>query len=91
MGDLNWEDNAVRYRLSGYLGVSYDVFIEQRAQLDKSIKWVVLLAGSTCLTKKAECLYEPMPSSRTEDFISQTRFDTKEEAFETLLKVKNKL
>lgn len=42
--------------------------------------WAICWHGS-CLTKKKEWVYEPMPSSRTAAFIKRTRFPSVHKAF----------
>lgn len=48
-------------------------------QMDGSVKWAVRDAG-WCLGKGLEWEYEPMPSSRDDDFLARCRFDTLDEA-----------
>lgn len=54
-----------------------DVTIEKRGQ----DKWCVKVFETTVLDKGLHRIFEAMPSSRTPEFISSTRF-TLEEAFE---------
>lgn len=42
-------------------------------------KWKVFKEGY-CLAKSGDWEYEPMPSSRTDDFIERCRFDSAQEA-----------
>lgn len=42
--------------------------------------WAICNGGS-CLTKKKEWVYEPMPSSRNAAFIKKTRFSSVHKAF----------
>lgn len=58
-----------------------NVFIEQRKQRDGSIKWVVIKGGNV-LNRNGYWEYEPMPSSRSDKFISETRYDTVQEAID---------
>lgn len=55
---------------------------------DKSAikSWAVVDKAGFVLRKSGGWAYEPNPSSRTEEFISDTRFDTAEEAYEALLR-----
>lgn len=43
-------------------------------------KWCVREGGS-CLNDEGEFEYEPNPSSRDDDFLKRTRFDSAEEAY----------
>jgi hypothetical protein len=65
-------------------GFGREVFIKSREQLDGTTAWVVLM-DSWVLGKDNEYHYEPMPSSRTDKFIANTRFDTREEAMGALI------
>lgn len=47
--------------------------IEQRRQIHGGPLWVVS-DGSSVLNREGEWVYEPLPSSRTDDFIQATRF-----------------
>lgn len=58
-----------------------ELFIESRMQIDETTAWVVVMDNTWVLGKDDEFHYEPMPSSRDDEFIDLTRFDTKEEAF----------
>ena len=51
------------------------IVIEKRDQIDGSRKWVLKMR-EWVLGKDGEFHYEPIPSSRTEDFIENTRFDS---------------
>lgn len=75
--------NSVVHFFNGVYGRT--IYIESRAQMDESVKWVVKMDDYN-LGKDGEYYYEPMPSSRTDAFIKMTRFDSKEEALEVLLK-----
>ncbi len=54
--------------------------IEARHCEDRRTRWAVV-RNEYCLTKSGAWEYEPLPSSRTADFIAATRFDTIDEAF----------
>ena len=54
--------------------------VERRAQRDGTMRWVVMRAGDV-LSKDGEWLYEPIPSSRTDDHMRQTRFASLAEAW----------
>ncbi len=51
------------------------------------IKWAVRKL-SYCLNKSREWEFEPMPSSRDNEFYKRCRFDTFKEAYEECLKIK---
>ena len=57
------------------------VTIVRARQRDKSHKWKVM-RGPTALTKSGDWVYESMPSSRTDAYLAQTRFDSLKEATE---------
>lgn len=57
--------------------VAQDLHIERRGEG----RWCVLVFGGTVLDRDLNRHYEPMSSSRTEEFISATRFSL-EEAFD---------
>lgn len=57
--------------------IEEDVSIEKRG----ASSWCVKVFDTSVLDKDLNRLYEPMPSNRTEEFISSTRF-TLDEAFE---------
>lgn len=56
--------------------IAEDIAIERRGEG----KWCVQVFGGTVLDRDLNRHYEPMPSSRTEEFIAATRF-TLEDAF----------
>lgn len=72
------------YHLNGG-ATSREIVIETRQQMDDSYKWVVRM-DSWVLGKDDKYYYEPFPSSRTDKFIENTRFDSKEDAFKALAK-----
>lgn len=56
--------------------IAEDIAIEKRGEN----RWCVVVFGGTVIDRDLNRHYEPMPSSRTEEFIAATRFDL-EEAF----------
>ena len=54
--------------------ITEDIAIEKRSEG----KWCVQVFGGTVLDRDLNRHYEPMPSSRTEEFIAATRFTLKE-------------
>ena len=73
-----------RYNWSAYLiahatkfDFKNDLSIEARAQKDGKHKWVLLHYTNNVYNKvDNDFEYEPLPSSRTAEFIRNTRFDT---------------
>lgn len=57
--------------------IAEDVFVEKRGEG----KWCVRAFGNTVVDRDLKRQYEPMPSSRTEEFIAATRFSL-DEAFD---------
>ena len=55
--------------------------IEMASQRNGAVKWVVRNSVG-CLNRDGEFEYEPMPSSRDDDFLARCRFDTPEEAYQ---------
>lgn len=48
---------------------------------DGAVKWDIVQAGM-CFNKAGEWEYEPMPSSRTDEFIARTRWEVPQEALD---------
>jgi hypothetical protein len=55
------------------------ITIERCIQRDDTFKWAVRQNGN-CLSRTGEWEIERLPSSRTEEFLANYRFDTKEDA-----------
>jgi hypothetical protein len=55
------------------------VTLDRVRQSDGTDKWAIR-TSSSCLNKSGEFVYEPMPSSRSDEFIKDTRFDSEQEA-----------
>ena len=81
-----WLDAAIVFQFGGKpLNMQrtiedFPVRIEARDQRDGSRKWAVLQAGN-CLRKDREWEFELQPSSRTDEFMAMTRWDSREEAY----------
>lgn len=58
-------------------------FVSARRQKDGTLKWVVEEIGTVMDKNTGKFEYEPMPSSRTDEFKERTRFDSAEEAHRT--------
>lgn len=57
-----------------------DVKIERCVQSDGSHKWAVRRGGS-CLSHEGHYEWEPLPSSRDDEFLARCRFDSAESAY----------
>jgi hypothetical protein len=64
--------------------IGKDIYIVAVPQINGSILWTVSI-DDMVLTKKGEYVYEVSPSSRTDKHIKNTRFNTKEEAYNALI------
>lgn len=79
------QDRADAARVSGYFVPTSDkrfadeVLVQRSRQMEGPPKWAARLNGE-CLNKSGEWEWEPMPSSRDDDFLARCRFDTAEEA-----------
>jgi hypothetical protein len=62
-----------------------ELFIEARDQRDGTRLWVAMRYGGT-LNEDGEWEYEPIPSSRDEDYKQRTRLTTKELAYDRLVR-----
>jgi len=58
---------------------SDDTRIALAKQMDGSERWAVRCMGN-CLNKQGEWEYEPLPSSRDDDFFARCRFGSASEA-----------
>lgn len=88
-GKFDWELAAERFAIGNSKAYPTNIGgrrieIQSREQMNKSILWVVKM-DSWVLGKDGEYHWEPMSSSRTDEFISNTRFHTKEQALSALL------
>jgi len=77
-----WLEKATRFELD-------DCTIEARQQIDGSKKWVIK-TGNYLLGKGGEFIYELSPSSRTEEFVANTRFGSPDECYEFWLENRRK-
>ena len=71
---------VLAYELDSWENV-IDVRLESVGQLDGSEKWAIREEGC-CLNKQGEWEFEPLPSSRTDDFYDRCRWDTADAALE---------
>ena len=82
LSEEQWMEMASSFELQPHNRI--DVFINKMAQMDGSIKWSVK-TGPCVLTKEGCLEYEPIPSSRTEEYLERARFDSKDEAYQSWL------
>jgi len=62
-----------------------EIKIQRMRQIEGPALWKVARNGD-CLNKSGEWEYEPMPSSRDDEFLARCRFDTAEEAIAAAMK-----
>jgi hypothetical protein len=75
------ERDALRARLGAASVFEIgDATVERAKQRDGSYLWAARSESGLCLNKSGEWEYEPMPSSRDDDFLFRCRFATAEEA-----------
>lgn len=79
--------NSTVYIVNDVIG--REVFIESRRQLNGSELWVVKM-DAWVLGKDSKYHFEPTPSSRTDEFIKNTRFNSKASALASLINHENK-
>lgn len=82
MTETQWLTRAITFSL-GYCPIYIrPVYIEERLQQDGHRLWVLKMEYSNgwILGKDAEWHREPLPSSRTDEFINLTRFNSPDEA-----------
>lgn len=61
------------------------IMIDRMRQMDGSIKYAVRQSGA-CLSRSGEWEYEPIPSSRDDEFFARCRFETWEDAAKAIIK-----
>lgn len=71
---------ACKWRVAGPPGKgSHEVYVSERRQRDGSVRYAVERDGWVANARR-QWEYEPLPSSREDDFIERTRFATWEDA-----------
>lgn len=60
--------------------------VECCRQIEGPDKWAIRQGGN-CLNKSGEWEWEPMPSSRDDDFLARCRFDAAQEAIDAAMRV----
>jgi len=78
MSKDEWLERATKFDLGNCIFHNRPVDIESRDQIDGSRKWVLKMQ-EWVLGKDGEFHYEPRPSSRSDNFINNTRFDSIDE------------
>lgn len=77
----------VRYRIQdGQTDWNHFTYVQEYQQRDGRMLWVVERTSGDVLSKSKECFtWQMQPSSRTDEFIRDTRFESAEEACATYL------
>lgn len=78
MSEKDWLERATNFDLGKCIFYKRPVSIEARDQQNGSRKWVLKMQ-EWVLGKDGEFHIEPIPSSRTDKFIENTRFDSPDE------------
>ena len=73
-----WLKKATKFELENCIYHNRPLAIEQRKQMKGEPLWVLKM-HEWCLGKDGVFHYEPRPSSRDDDFINMTRFNSPEE------------
>ena len=80
MSEFEWLCKATVFSLGNCKHYKRPVEIVAREQRDGSVKWSVKM-HEWCLGKDGEWHIERIPSSRTDEFLGNCRFETKEIAY----------
>lgn len=77
-----WLTRATKFSLGLCSIYNRPIYIEERLQKNGLRVWVLMMENSNgwVLGKDAEWHWEPLPSSRTDEFINLTRFISPDEA-----------
>ena len=78
MNQKEWLERASTFNLGECIIYNRPIEIQAREQRDYSIKWVLKM-HEWVLGKDGDFHREPMPSSRTDEFIENTRFNSPDE------------
>jgi len=78
MNQKEWLERASTFNLGECIIYNRPIIIQSREQMDGSTKWVLKM-HEWVLGKDAEFHYELQPSSRTDEFIENTRFNSPDE------------
>src|SRR6185503_10161215 len=80
-------EKEAKLELASEFELDSNITVCRRRQRGGSIMWAVRRAGF-CLAKDGEWEWEPLPSSRDEEFLSRCRFFSYEEAISSLANLK---
>lgn len=82
MTEDQWLIRATTFSLGLCQIYGRPIYIEERLQRDNRRLWILKMESSEgwILGKDAEWHREPLPSSRTDEFINLTRFNSPDEA-----------
>jgi hypothetical protein len=98
---MNWLEKATQFFMgkskkhyfNGNPANGREVYISRMPGIDDEgkeiIRWAVRMDHGWVLGKDGRFHYEPQPSSRTDEFIQNCRYTSKEEAFEYWQKYEN--
>ena len=78
MNKKDWLERAINFDLGTCIIYNRPVNIISREQRDGSLKWILKM-HEWVLGKDSKFYYEPTPSSRTDEFIENTRFNNPDE------------
>lgn len=78
LSSVEWIERAVEFDMGICIFYNRPVIILMCGQIDGSVKWSLKM-HDWCLGKDGNFHLEPRPSSRSEKFIQDTRFDTPDE------------
>lgn len=81
-----WDRHACQYL---FRRSKYDTYFINATRYDQEgipESWALYHDGFVLDKNLEEFIYEPLPSNRTEEFLASTRFDTKEAAYEAMLR-----
>lgn len=90
MKSSEWLERATVFELGNCIFYNRPIKIETRDQMDGSRLWVLKM-HEWVLGRDGKFHYEPLPSSRTEEFIKNTRFETPDEVHSFWVKSINKV
>lgn len=85
MTSRDWLDKAITFDMGECRHYKRPIVIEAREQIKGPKLWVLKM-HEWVLGKDGEFYREPMPSSRTDEFIQLTRFNSPQEAYSTWIK-----
>jgi hypothetical protein len=90
MNEIQWLYRATRFTFAQKPAnmccriEDYPIHIEACTQRDGAVLWAVRQMGN-CLAIDGQWDYEPIPSSRTPEWMTAHRFETKEDAYVSML------